>query len=121
MRDFVFKELFMSMKGKVRDGRLFGKRRASASSKSVVKRIQRRIEKEELSEMFPPKFAGDLYGFLRVPVVGKHGLQFLGRLMDGLRRRGKSVNGFTLAELLIDGYMEHSEVEHLNYREANNA
>lgn len=86
---------------------------------SVVNRIKNRVKDKEV--IIPAKFSGDVHGFLRIPVCGDYGLQFLGRVIDILRRRGKAVNSFSMAEIVMEEFMGGTEGEHRIFGEVSNA
>ncbi len=86
---------------------------------SVVNRIKSRVKDKEV--IIPAKFSGDVHGFLRIPVVGEYGIQFVGRVVEILRRRGKEVNSFTMAEVVMEEFMGGTEGEHRIFGEVSNA
>jgi hypothetical protein len=86
---------------------------------SVVNRIKSRAKDKEV--VVPDKFSGDVHGYMRIPVCGEYGLQFLGRVIDILRRRGKAVNSFTMAEIVMEEFMGGTEGEHKIFEEVANA
>lgn len=86
---------------------------------SVVNRIKGRIRDKEV--LIPDKFRGEIHGFLRIPVCGEYGIQFVGRVVEILRRRGKEVNSFTMAEVVMEEFMGGTEGEHRIFGEVSNA
>lgn len=109
----------MSMKGlrgTVKFARSRGGRKISSS---VISRIKSRYRGVEID--IPEKFKGEVHGYLRIPVVGEYGIQFLGRVMDMLRRRGLEINGYTIAETVMEEFMGGTEGEHRIFEEVSNA
>lgn len=86
---------------------------------SVVNRIKSRTKDREV--IVPAKFSGDVYGFLRIPVCGEYGIQFVGRVVEMLRRRGKAVNSYTMAEVVMEEFMGGTEGEHQIFAEVADA
>lgn len=86
---------------------------------SVVNRIKSRTKDKEI--IVPAKFSGDVHGFLRIPVCGEYGIQFVGRVVEILRRRGKPVNSFSMAEVVMEEFMGGTEGEHQIFAEVGNA
>jgi hypothetical protein len=86
---------------------------------SVVNRIKDRIKEKEI--LIPSKFGGETHGYLRIPVMGEYGIQFVGRVVEILRRRGREINGYTMAEVVMEEFMGGTEGEHLLFEEVVNA
>lgn len=88
-------------------------------NESVVNRIKNRTKDREV--VVPAKFAGEVYGFMRIPVCGEYGIQFVGRVVEILRRRGREVNSYTMAEVVMEEFMGGTEGEHQIFEEVGNA
>jgi hypothetical protein len=86
---------------------------------SVVSRIKNRIKEKEV--LVPAKFGGEVHGYLRIPVVGEYGIQFVGRVVEILRRRGRDINGYTMAEVVMEEFMGGTEGEHILFGEVSDA